>query len=64
MVWFYGGGFVSGGTNTSLYSGQYFAAEQDVVVVNFSYRTNIFGFSGTAGLRQNVGLLNQRMAVE
>lgn len=29
-----------------------------------SYRLNIFGFSGAPGLPQNVGLLDQRMAVE
>lgn len=30
----------------------------------YSYRLNIFGFSGAPGLPQNVGLLDQRMAVE
>ena len=30
----------------------------------YSYRLNIFGFSGAPGLTQNVALLDQRMAVE
>lgn len=64
MVWIYGGGFATGSSNATAYSGQYFADEQDVVFVNFNYRLGIFGFPGAPGLTQNVGLLDQRMAVE
>jgi len=64
MVWIYGGGFRGGGTNTSLYNGQYFSADEDVVFVTINYRVNIFGFSGAVGAPQNVGLLDQRLAVE
>lgn len=64
LVYIYGGGFQTGGTNSSASSGQYWVDEQDVVFVNFNYRVNIFGFPGAPGLTQNVGLLDQRMAVE
>ena len=64
LVWVYGGGFTSGGTNTSSYSGQYFADSEDVVFVSFNYRLSIFGFPGAPGLTQNAGLLDQRLAVE
>ncbi|KAJ7927057.1 Alpha/Beta hydrolase protein [Mycena leptocephala] len=48
LVWFFGGGFVQGGTNS---------------LVNF--RSNIFGFPNAAGLAdQNLGLLDQRVALE
>ncbi len=30
----------------------------------FSYRTNVFGFSGAPGVTQNAGLLDQRKAIE
>ena len=64
LVWIYGGGFNTGGTNTTAYSGQYFADSEDVVFVNFNYRLNIFGFPGAPNLEQNVGLLDQRMAIQ
>ena len=35
MVWIYGGGFATGNSNASAYSGQYWADEEDVVFVNF-----------------------------
>lgn len=35
MVWIYGGGFNLGGTNSSAYSGQFWAESEDVVFVNF-----------------------------
>ncbi|KAI9708565.1 MAG: hypothetical protein M1828_002702 [Chrysothrix sp. TS-e1954] len=64
LVWIYGGGFNTGGTNSSAYSGQFWADTEDVVFVNFNYRLNIFGFPGAPGETQNVGLLDQRMALE
>jgi len=33
-------------------------------LINCSYRLNIFGFPGAPGIQQNVGLLDQRMALE
>ena len=64
LVWIYGGGFNSGGTNSTAYSGQYWADSEDVVFVNFNYRLNIFGFPGGPNVEKNVGLLDQRMAIE
>lgn len=64
MLWIYGGGFGSGNSNSTLYSGQHWADEEDVVFVNFNYRLGIYGFSGAPDLTQNVGLLDQRLAVE
>lgn len=64
LIWIYGGGFNTGGTNSSAYSGQFWADTEDVVFVNFNYRLSIFGFPGAPGLEQNAGLLDQRMAIE
>ena len=64
LVWIYGGGFNTGGTNNTAYNGQHWADEEDVVFVNFNYRLNIFGFPGAPDLEQNVGLLDQRLAIE
>ncbi|KAI6796835.1 cholinesterase [Hortaea werneckii] len=64
LVWIYGGGFNTGGTNNTAYNGQHWADEEDVVFVNFNYRLNIFGFPGAPDLTQNVGLLDQRLAIE
>ncbi|KAF1987299.1 alpha/beta-hydrolase [Aulographum hederae CBS 113979] len=69
LLWIYGGGkydcFSSGTSNAPFYNGARFADEHDVVVVSFNYRINIFGFPNAPGLPdQNVGLLDQRMAVE
>ena len=64
LVWIYGGGYNIGGTNTSAYSGQFWAESEDVVFVNFNYRLNIFGFPGGPNLEKNVGLLDQRVAIE
>ena len=64
LVWFYGGRFSVGNTQTPFYDGQYLAAAEDVVVVTLNYRVNIFGFPGVPSLPQNPGLLDQRLAVE
>ncbi|KAJ7920629.1 cholinesterase precursor [Mycena leptocephala] len=64
MVFFYGGRFALGGTNNSFYNGQYLADSEDVVVVTVNYRTNIFGFPGAPGATQNLGLFDQRLALE
>ncbi|KAK1723051.1 hypothetical protein CaCOL14_001996 [Colletotrichum acutatum] len=64
IVFFYGGRFAIGNTNSPFYSGKYFADAQDVVVVTVNYRINIFGFPGAPGQPQNLGLRDQRAAVE
>lgn len=58
MFWIYGGGFGFGSGALPQYDGSSFAASQDVVVVTFNYRTNIFGFPGAPNIpreKQNLG---------
>ncbi|KAL2845067.1 Alpha/Beta hydrolase protein [Aspergillus pseudoustus] len=64
LFWIYGGGFSIGSANSPVYDGSILAEENDVVVVSFNYRLNIFGFSGAPGQPANVGLLDQRLALE
>lgn len=83
MVWIHGGGFSSGGTNSSVFDMQYLVDQEDVIVVTLksasplfvtrvstniylpnSYRLNIFGFPGNPRARNNLGLLDQRLALE
>lgn len=45
MVWFHGGGYISGSPSQMLYSGRELAAQQQVVVVNVSYRLGAMGFA-------------------
>ncbi|KAF4998379.1 hypothetical protein FDECE_11806 [Fusarium decemcellulare] len=63
LVFFYGGRFAIGNTNSPFYNGKYFADAEDIVVVTVNYRINIFGFPG-AGETENLGLRDQRAAVE
>ncbi|PLB44199.1 cholinesterase [Aspergillus steynii IBT 23096] len=64
LFWIYGGGFSIGSASSAVYDGSILADENDVVVVSFNYRLNIFGFSGAPGQPWNVGLLDQRLALE
>lgn len=64
LVFFYGGRFTIGNTNSPFYSGKYFADAEDIVMVTVNYRLNIFGFPGAPGEMQNLGLRDQRAAVE
>lgn len=42
MVWIYGGGFVAGHSQSSLYGPDYFM-DKDVVFVSFNYRLGLLG---------------------
>lgn len=64
MIWLYGGGFHSGGISDDSESGALFVNEQDIIMVSANYRLNIFGFSGAPNVPANIGLLDQRLAVE
>ncbi|KAK2592457.1 hypothetical protein QQS21_009836 [Conoideocrella luteorostrata] len=64
VVFFYGGRFSIGNTNSPFYNGKHFAAAQDAIMVTINYRLNIFGFPGAPGGMQNLGLRDQRSAVE
>ncbi|KAL7905855.1 Alpha/Beta hydrolase protein [Trichoderma velutinum] len=60
LVFFFGGGFNFGGTDTAFYNGKYFAGAQDVIVVTVNYRIDVFGFPGAPGQPANLGLRDQR----
>ncbi|KAJ4417865.1 hypothetical protein N0V82_005922 [Gnomoniopsis sp. IMI 355080] len=68
LIWFYGGGFATGGTDVPYQiPTRWIERSQEHIVVVFNYRLNIFGFPTAAGLpanTQNLGLLDQRFAVE
>jgi cholinesterase len=64
LVWIYGGAFTSGSSDSSAYNGQHIVEQEDVILVSFNYRLNVFGFPGTPNATQNLGLLDQRLAVE
>ncbi|KAF2171591.1 hypothetical protein M409DRAFT_63239 [Zasmidium cellare ATCC 36951] len=69
MVWIYGGGlsfsgFERGSINNPAYIGANLAANEDVIVVSFNFRTNIFGFSNAPGTATNNGLRDVRLAIE
>ncbi|KAI3399640.1 hypothetical protein diail_5987 [Diaporthe ilicicola] len=64
LVWIYGGRFSAGTSNTPFYKGEFLADAQDVVVVTFNFRMDIFGFPGVPELQvKNLALLDQRLAV-
>ncbi|KAK3291614.1 Alpha/Beta hydrolase protein [Chaetomium fimeti] len=64
MVYIHGGSFVSGSSAVPAYNGQFFADQEDIVLVTINYRLTFFGFPGNPHGHQNPGLLDQRMAVE
>ncbi len=77
MVWIHGGGNFSGGAGIPIpvteqlwYDGQYFAANNGVVLVTINYRLGPFGFFAHPALAQedepvgNQGLRDQRMALQ
>ena len=57
MIWFYGGGFIVGGSmgpnflNNYLYSGQAIADNGNVIVVSVGYRVGVLGFLSTGDSR-------------
>ncbi|KAF5856807.1 hypothetical protein ETB97_006698 [Aspergillus alliaceus] len=57
-------GWTSGTTNTPYYDGANLASTEDIIVVTATYRMNVFGFPGIPGKQSNLGLLDQRKAVE
>ncbi|RAO67053.1 uncharacterized protein BHQ10_003065 [Talaromyces amestolkiae] len=66
LLYIPGGGFTSGG-EASLYKvpDKWIQRTQDHIVVIMNYRVNVFGFPNAKGLTdQNVGFLDQRLAVE
>ncbi|GFF82222.1 carboxylesterase [Aspergillus lentulus] len=64
MIWVHGGSFVSGSSAIPMYNGQFFADQEDIVLVSINYRLSFFGFPGNSPSSFNLGLLDQRLAVE
>lgn len=66
LIFIYGGSYRTGGEDVPYQiPAQWVNRSPNHVVVSFNYRLNIFGFPGATGLKdQNVGLLDQRAAVE
>ncbi|KAK4096257.1 alpha/beta-hydrolase [Parathielavia hyrcaniae] len=64
MVWLHGGTFISGSSAVPDYNGQFFADQEDIVLVTIDYRVSFFGFPGNPHGPRNLGLLDQRLAVE
>ncbi|KAE8845639.1 hypothetical protein P3342_005955 [Pyrenophora teres f. teres] len=68
LIWIYGGGYTSGGANVPYQiPTRWVERSGEHIVVAISYRVNIFGFPNAKSLaddEQNLGLLDQRLAVE
>ncbi|THU79860.1 alpha/beta-hydrolase [Dendrothele bispora CBS 962.96] len=64
VVWIYGGSLAFGTGSLPLYDGTSIAKNQDIVIVTFNYRTNVFGFPGSEDLPiegNNLGFLDQEL---
>ncbi|KAF9869272.1 carboxylesterase [Colletotrichum karsti] len=68
VVWIHGGGFGAGSNDIAYQTPtQWVERSQRHIVVGINYRLGLFGFPNAAGLdpkEQNLGLLDQRLAVE
>ncbi|KAJ7456522.1 Carboxylesterase [Mycena latifolia] len=67
LVWIYGGALAFGTGSIPLYDGASIATNQDIIVVSFNYRTNVFGFPGSPDLPlagNNLGFLDQELALQ
>ncbi|KAL3471520.1 carboxylesterase family protein [Aspergillus californicus] len=68
LMFIHGGAFVGGSSSIPFYDGAPFVRDNgNVIIVTFNYRLGILGYPNAPGLpdgQQNVGLLDQRLAVE
>ncbi|OQU96360.1 hypothetical protein CLAIMM_02454 [Cladophialophora immunda] len=65
MIWVHGGAFSEGGGSVPIYNPQHLVEQNpSVIVVTINYRLGIFGFPISKVRRGNLGLLDQRTAVE
>jgi para-nitrobenzyl esterase len=53
MVWFHGGGYVTGSGSSSIYDGTRLAKRGDIVVVTVNHRLNALGYLYLAGLTKD-----------
>ncbi len=64
LVWIHGGAFSSGSGSLPWYSGEQFAAQDDIVAVSINYRLGALGFLYLPGISDgNLGLLDQIAAL-
>jgi len=71
LIWIYGGGFGSGGTNVPIYDGEAMA-KKGIIFVSINYRVGIFGFFALPQLTKesghnasgNYGLMDQIAALK
>ncbi|CAN9504826.1 unnamed protein product [Ophioblennius macclurei] len=71
MIWFFGGGFLVGGSmgpnifDNYMYNGQEIADKGDVIVVSVGYRVGVLGFlsTGDSDVPGNYGLWDQHAAI-
>ncbi|CAN7939261.1 unnamed protein product, partial [Ixodes hexagonus] len=66
LVWIYGGGFYSGTSTLDVYDARTLAAEEGAIVVSMNHRVASLGFLflDTEQAPGNMGLFDQRMALE
>ncbi|KAF7361464.1 Carboxylic ester hydrolase [Mycena sanguinolenta] len=67
VIWIYGGALTFGTAWTPEYDGASLAANQNIIVVSFNYRTNVFGFPESPDLPltgNNLGFLDQELAFQ
>jgi para-nitrobenzyl esterase len=65
LVWFHGGGYLSGGGSLSWYDGSALARDNDIVVVGVNSRLGALGYLFHPGITDgNMGLLDQIQALE
>ncbi|OQD61183.1 hypothetical protein PENPOL_c018G00218 [Penicillium polonicum] len=68
MMFIHGGSYDTGGSSVGYYDGTNLVQNQDdLIVVTFNYRLNVFGFPNAPDIdpfKQNLGFLDQRLAIE
>ncbi|KAI0481337.1 Alpha/Beta hydrolase protein [Xylariaceae sp. FL0804] len=65
FIWIHGGAFTSDGANVPYQiPAPWIERTQGHIVVTFNYRLNVFGFPNAEAQGLNLGLLDQRLAVE
>ncbi|KAJ6572144.1 Alpha/Beta hydrolase protein [Mycena capillaripes] len=67
VIWIYGGALAFGTASIAEYDGASLASNQNIIVVSFNYRTNVFGFPESPDLPltgNNLGYLDQELAFQ
>lgn len=57
-------GFSIGNANSPFYNSARFSEATEAIIVTLTYRLNVFGFPGAPEATQNLGLRDQRRAIE